>query len=487
MATTDAQDRIPAPLERGPERDRRTRPRCPGSRPPVAKPSRHDQEIETPDMIDAAPATTDAHDGRRRRPPTVDRPTRPPSPSAGATGTVPSHDRGSRGRKPNKFMADLTKAMQARGRDRPRGHPRPLQRRGQGPHRGASTPASATEADRAAQAGRRRHRRASASGRRPRSPGSARRPTSASRTARPRLEREIEEHAADIEARIERVQARVDAFEAEMADVLRAPARRGGPDPLRRHGREPARAAAFDDRSPERDPPGPTAASRRRPPSDAGRRAVAEPPPRPTPSRPMHPRPPPSRSADAVEASADAAAGRGRRRGRCRATGLEPPADDRRHAEADLFSIGRRRRRRATHDPRLGALGLTPDFAAAEAEAAAFDRDEQPGSDEEIPVIADDALAARLAGLVPDAARRPRDRRRHDPRRRDRPGQRRQHRRLQAPPRPRRRRPVGRRVVRPRRRVRLRGHPRPDVALRDAVATLPGFGARVTAESRRRA
>jgi hypothetical protein len=52
-------------------------------------------------------------------------------------------------------------------------------------------------------------------------------------------------------------------------------------------------------------------------------------------------------------------------------------------------------------DPRLDAFGFSPDFAAAEAEAAAFTPEEGPA--EEITVIADDALAARLAGLVPDA------------------------------------------------------------------------------------
>ncbi len=53
-------------------------------------------------------------------------------------------------------------------------------------------------------------------------------------------------------------------------------------------------------------------------------------------------------------------------------------------------------------DPRVAALGLTPDFAAAEAEAAVFTTDEVP-ADDDIPLIADDALAARLAGLVPDS------------------------------------------------------------------------------------
>lgn len=48
-------------------------------------------------------------------------------------------------------------------------------------------------------------------------------------------------------------------------------------------------------------------------------------------------------------------------------------------------------------DPRLAMLGLTPDFAAAEAAAA-----EAAVSDvEELPEIAGDALAARLSGLVP--------------------------------------------------------------------------------------
>jgi hypothetical protein len=45
------------------------------------------------------------------------------------------------------------------------------------------------------------------------------------------------------------------------------------------------------------------------------------------------------------------------------------------------------------------AIGIEPDFAAAEAEAAAFPT-ESVASDTDIPTIAEDALAARLAGLV---------------------------------------------------------------------------------------
>ena len=48
-------------------------------------------------------------------------------------------------------------------------------------------------------------------------------------------------------------------------------------------------------------------------------------------------------------------------------------------------------------DPRFAALGLSPDYDAAEAEALAA----AGSSEEEIPEIDDDALAARIAGLVP--------------------------------------------------------------------------------------
>ena len=48
-------------------------------------------------------------------------------------------------------------------------------------------------------------------------------------------------------------------------------------------------------------------------------------------------------------------------------------------------------------DPRFAALGLSPDYDAAEAEALAA----AGTSDEDVPEIDDDALAARLAGLVP--------------------------------------------------------------------------------------
>jgi hypothetical protein len=50
-------------------------------------------------------------------------------------------------------------------------------------------------------------------------------------------------------------------------------------------------------------------------------------------------------------------------------------------------------------DPRLAMLGLTPDFAAAELEAA-----EAAAATEDVPEIGSDALAARLSGLVATAS-----------------------------------------------------------------------------------
>jgi hypothetical protein len=66
----------------------------------------------------------------------------------------------------------------------------------------------------------------------------------------------------------------------------------------------------------------------------------------------------------------------------------------------DLFGISAEEQAPAAEaDPRLTALGIEQDFAAAEAEAAAFPA-ETANPDDEIPTIAEDALAARLAGLV---------------------------------------------------------------------------------------
>ena len=260
------------------------------------------------------------------------------------------------------------------------------------------------------------------------------------------LDSELDDHAASTERRIARVQARVDAFEAEMAYFFEVLLAEQDPTKLASMAQSLPEPPDFDDEIAE--PAEPAAAAVQAPerrsrrsrttPGACPSRPASRPkrsrphsrrsPPRPRPPtsprplrvskpkpRPSRPRPKPGSASrpDSVEAAVEVAA----------------------------------------DDPRMAALALSPD-AAAEAEAASFEAG--ASSDDDIPTIDDDALAARIAGLVPDAdaaaaAERAQGRDRLDPGRRGGPGQRRQHRRLQAPPRSRRRCPVGRRLVRPRR------------------------------------
>ena len=324
-------------------------------------------------------------------------------------------------------------------------------------------------------------------GRRPRSPGSARRPTSASPHRKTRLEAEIEEHAAVIE---------------RASSASRPASRRSRP-------RWPRSSSAC---SPRRIRP----ASPRWPRACPSRRRSTT--PSPSATRPAHD--------PAVEAPDRRAGGRGRRRagrrgrGRRRAdhrrgpavarargrrlpTRLRPrpstsPSPRRRlpsraeAAEAEAagprrptsFSIGRgchRRRRR----PAPRALGLTPDFAAAEAEAAAFAERRRPPTRRSPRSPTTPSPPASPASCRTRRGRR--RRRRHDPvvvtglvsvasiagfkRHLGRvPG-------VQS---------VGVSSGPDGEFVFAVTHGA-DVVLRDAIPTLPGFGARVTGDGRRRA
>jgi hypothetical protein len=85
----------------------------------------------------------------------------------------------------------------------------------------------------------------------------------------------------------------------------------------------------------------------------------------------------------------------------------EPAAEDTTEApvdNGDLFGIAADEN--TDTDPRLSALGIAQEFANAEAEAADFTSEEQT-EDPEIPTIAEDALAARLAGLVAEEPAQP--------------------------------------------------------------------------------
>jgi hypothetical protein len=94
----------------------------------------------------------------------------------------------------------------------------------------------------------------------------------------------------------------------------------------------------------------------------------------------------------AIQAAAEAAA----------SAEVATDAADRAEAVADIAIEIVGNREDESDDPddlRVAALGMTPDYDAAEAEAAqAADSNNES---EEIPEIGDDALAARLAGLVP--------------------------------------------------------------------------------------
>ena len=93
----------------------------------------------------------------------------------------------------------------------------------------------------------------------------------------------------------------------------------------------------------------------------------------------------------AIQAAAEAAA----------SAEVASDAAERAEAVADIIDIvGSHPESDNPDDLRKAALGLTPDYDAAEAEAAAS-ADASGGEGEEIAEIGDDALAARLAGLVP--------------------------------------------------------------------------------------
>ena len=368
MATTDTKPgfRLPWSSERtepvNPTDVARTRPRS------LHRPGERD------DRHDRRSARRSRHRGRRRdvgRSESVTNTAEPEVVVPTAVAPAPPT-----GRKPNKFMADLTKAMQAAAetaredtlggstrRRRPISRtstPRPRSR----PPNSASRPTTTS--------------RPSATGPRPRSPGSARRPTSGSRTAR------------------RRSRARSRSTPPHRAAHRARPGPRGH---LReRDGRSsstvcsprtiPTRFAAMAESLPEPPPfDGEAHESHSTGVAAAVVDAVAEPI--------AHVEPAPAEAstdvvadpveapvADPVEAAVETA----------------PETVDASQDGGDLFGMSADA---PAEDPRLSALGMTPDFAAAEAEAATFSAPTD-GEDDDVPVIADDALAARLADLVPD-------------------------------------------------------------------------------------
>ncbi|HET7495276.1 MAG TPA: hypothetical protein VFJ80_07490 [Candidatus Limnocylindrales bacterium] len=237
-----------------------------------------------------------------------------------------------------------------------------------------------------------------------------------------KLERQIEAHAGEIEARIEGVQRRVDRFEHEMAEFFERLLAEEDPT------RFAAMAESLPEPPPFDDDPLPTAnTSVIEPPAvdtesapdeivTSENEAAAEPPTGwestpvtgtdPETSSDAAPSTEPVESSIAGWPGTDAAP---------TPTPVEAPADQSSADHGDLFGMARDSEPphggepgaspeasvepTGEGDPRLTALGLDPDLAAAEAEAGAFPIATET-SDEPIPMIADDALAARLAGLV---------------------------------------------------------------------------------------
>ena len=252
------------------------------------------------------------------------------------------------------------------------------------------------------------------------------------------LEQEIEAHAAQIEARIERVQSRVTSFEAEMTAFFERLLAEEDPTRFAAMAETMPEPPAFDadDASASWSPPealeeapveSPVAVEETPAPavdpwltephavaeSAESVESVAEPVAEAVAEPVAEAVAEPSgweqfaESAPADEPVAEATADApGADTWASEAT-AEPVVEDSSDASADngdLFGIAADDTTET--DPRLSALGMTQDFASAEAEAADFSP-EEPTEDPEIPTIAEDALAARLAGLVAEEPAQP--------------------------------------------------------------------------------
>jgi len=403
MATTDAKSgfRLPWSADRN-ESD----PQVDGTVGDTAggDPAQPGSQHETPTMTDTAPPSSETGT----------------DPSSGAqTGQADVATAGSTlPRRPNKFMADLTRAMQAAAES---ARADTLERFGaeakahiESIH--ASTADEATDlrkkADDDIASIREWSKTEIARIREETDERIAHRKTV--------LEREIESHAAQIEERIERVQQRVAGFENQMSSFFE-----------RLLGEEdPTRFASMAESLPEPPPfdadvawdRGPVvAASVAAPVVDA----PAEPSPVEAPltessATEVAETPELAESPEVAESSHDGFIERAEPvesvesaeavpSGWGELAAPEPTSEPTPEPEpttedsGDLFGIAPDESAPTETDPRLDALGIDRDFAAAEAEAGAFPV-ESEAPEEEIPVIADDALAARLAGLVPDTA-----------------------------------------------------------------------------------
>jgi hypothetical protein len=392
MATTDAKSgfRLPWSADRN-ESDTQVEDGV--GEPSSEDPAQAASQNETPTMTDTAPSSSETGSD-------------PSSTAASSTESPVATSAAPVTRKPNKFMADLTKAMQAAAES---ARAETLERFGaeakshiESIH--ASTADEAVELRKKADDDIASIREWSKT-----EIARIREETDERITHRKDvLEREIEAHAAQIESRIERVQQRVASYEGQMSTFFERLFAEEDPTRFASMAESLPEPPPFDADSAWTDEPAPVEAS--------AATAVADPPVEAPVAEEA-----PSEAAPETEATAEVATPEPAESTNDGLIGVEstetpapgwgepatetetdavaetaPAAED----SGDLFGIANDAPP-AEQDPRLSALGLDPDFAAAEAEAGDFPVQSQ-NSDEEIPVIADDALAARLAGLVPE-------------------------------------------------------------------------------------
>jgi hypothetical protein len=191
------------------------------------------------------------------------------------------------------------------------------------------------------------------------------------------LERELEEHAGQIEYEIDRVQSRVAGFELEMERFFEQLVNEADPTQIAVMAQTLPEPPSFDPSVPWQ-------------PSAAVAELIGD-----TPVNA-------SSSPAAAEAEAEAPTGSATETvdGEAAMAAIEAAHHAAEIAEAEAAPAdGAAEGEPVTdeNDPRLAALGMASNFDAAEAEAAA----EATTADDEIPTMGDDALAARLAGLVP--------------------------------------------------------------------------------------
>ena len=211
------------------------------------------------------------------------------------------------------------------------------------------------------------------------------------------LEGELEGHAGVIERRVELISASVAAFEAEMAAFCERLFAEGDPATFAAMAEQLPEPPSLDDPNveppaligvpvaPEPVVPEPEPVAEVEPISEVRNEVSLESPVVETTSDVEEAAPDATNETDTPEAAAET---------------VDVPDMTAETSTEDEAVVDE-------NDPRIAMLGLSPDFAAAEAEAEMSAAESDAGADsaddvsQEIPTIAEEVVAARLAGLVP--------------------------------------------------------------------------------------